>query len=322
MTPFVWRYFKAKHKEAAQPPFTELRPRLAGTLRLLRGHNFATSTGTFLVEFQEAQCFLTLAVQIALWYAISEDAVFNGAQNWATLANTQAVFFTLATVGEACVIVTQMSLRRFGMDSMYTFILATVTTIIASSVTSRALNRSWEEVRGMFSNVNLLPECGGRSSIRTYCMGSMYDEFNEFTLWPLYFHYIALGILWLKKILRVSADLFGPEWFIKRFRRFPKTTKVLRLVGFVVPKIATSCLLVSESLMLAMIGLGVASIKRSFESILGAELWNVGQIITMLVWAPVVAKYLYLLLGESIRSRCFLCMKARPLGFEADLRCI
>ncbi|KAH6880748.1 hypothetical protein B0T10DRAFT_581400 [Thelonectria olida] len=295
MAPFVWLYFRFEGKRATRPPFTELHPRFAGLLQRIKENNFAHSTSSFLAELQEGQCFVTLAVQIALWYANSEDAEFNGAQNWQSMADTRSIILTLGITSLAAVTLAQMNLRRLGLDSFYTFLLATSVVILTSVLSDKVLKPSSDKFREMFQDTNKVQECGGNPSLRTFCMDQGYDP-----SWRLLYYlcWVALGVLWLKKLWR---ELGGAQWYLIKSQGLPKKAqKVISSAGLALSKLTTGFMFYVEITMLGLIVVGINKVKFAFDDILSAQTWNIGQIIAMLVWAPVLSKYLYLIIGKSI----------------------
>lgn len=293
-----WRQWRCKQKgqslRAAKPS-----SRFRSRVKDLEQTNFANSTGTFLAEFQEAQCFFVVAIQAVVLYANYKPANFTNAENVQDLFTNYNIARRLYSMQVWPIILTQISLRRVRLDSIYTLVLSSLALVLAAitrTSDTHPLNRDWDE---MFKDHNSLPACGHHTSLRTYCKLEHKDE-TGLTKWPTHIDPMVasamsaiLAVLWWEKLwpLFRTKYLDQHNWldrpqrkrlFARTSRKISKTTPAF-LFGF-------------EALLIYFITQGLVDMPIRVSLWNGKNVeWNTGQAIAMLVWAPVLAKYLYLI---------------------------
>ncbi|KAJ4264356.1 hypothetical protein NW762_005554 [Fusarium torreyae] len=180
--------------------------RVSGLERLERT-NLAHATSTFLAELHEAQCFFVVAIEIALINASSRSAIFTGADNWQSLLwNRDSVQF-LAGMGAWPIILGQISLRRAQLDSMYYLLLSTLALVLAGVAADTAANPDPDRIYKMFQGQNVLEECGGHPSLRTFCVEERDGLYwYTFPAASIYAFLGLLAILWWIKLWSIMSD--------------------------------------------------------------------------------------------------------------------
>ncbi|KAK7577687.1 hypothetical protein V3481_016229 [Fusarium oxysporum f. sp. vasinfectum] len=277
--------------------------RVSGLERLERT-NLAHATSTFLAELHEAQCFFVVAIEIALINASSRSAIFTGADNWQSLLwNRDSVQF-LAGMGAWPIILGQISLRRAELDSMYYLILSTLALALAGVAADTAANPDPDRIYKMFQGQNTLEECGGHPSLRTFCV-----EERESIYWyvfPAGSIYAFLGLLAILWWARLWSLCNSPVSFVKRHKSLTKRQhEAWEWFKWFVIKASLLGIHIAEAGALACICFGLAVIRAPLLNLLlrgETGTWSVGQLVAVLIWAPVISKYAHL----AIRKLSFL----------------
>ncbi|RKL17543.1 hypothetical protein BFJ68_g4419 [Fusarium oxysporum] len=296
--------------------------RVSGLERLERT-NLAHATSTFLAELHEAQCFFVVAIEIALINASSRSAIFTGADNWQSLLwNRDSVQF-LAGMGAWPIILGQISLRRAELDSMYYLILSTLALALAGVAADTAANPDPDRIYKMFQGQNTLEECGGHPSLRTFCV-----EERESIYWyvfpagSIYAFLGLLAILWWAKLWSLCNS---PASFVKRHKSLSiRQLEAWEWFKWFVIKASLLGIHIAEAGALACICFGLAVIRAPLLNLLlrgETGTWSVGQLVAVLIWAPVISKYAHLAIlgvekGFRLRlSKAFEIVKREEYGF-------
>ena len=267
-----------------------LNPRLKSILSRIEESKIADATTNLLVEFQEAQSFFVLAIQIALLYATLQGISFINATSMSGyIANQQwireSALFVLFPV-----ILTQINLRRMGRDSIYSYLLCIVIMALgAAAVETVVLSYQQDALWALFAGQFPVEECGGNSSLRAYCThGTTFVVAGSDSL-P--FVLAVYGVLLLEKL---SIVLSSARWYSGLGSKLSVTqAKVIKSMKSAMSFILALFYASSEIALVALIG-------KSFSTIYGTatEGWNIGQLIAALIWAPVLAKYIYQITRE------------------------
>lgn len=279
-------------------PGPKLLSHRASGLERLERTNLAHATSTFLAELHEAQCFFIVAIGIALLTANSRAAIFTGAENWQSLLWNRDSIQVTAGLGAWPVVLGQVTLRRARLDSVYYLLLSTVALILAGAAADTAANPNPDKVYESFRNQNIMAECGGNPSLRTFCVENRFGIYwNPLPAASVYAFLGFLGILWwaeLWKRMRATA------WFPKRDKCLPKRAlKLYNRTRCMLPKVATILMHAAEAGGLTCIAFGLAQIRVPLVALLiqgDTGTWSVGQLVAVLIWAPVISKYLHLVI--------------------------
>ncbi|GAB1319232.1 Peptide transporter PTR2 [Madurella fahalii] len=261
---------------------------------------------TMLVDHQETQCFFTIGAQVALTYAASQPASFRGEQTYQQLMNNQAFMRVMGVMSLYSVTLAQLALRRAGMNSAYTlvFSVAAVTSKIISdaSIVTPGPEQLWSDFYGQ----NRVDECGANSSPRTFCyvkvnpveyLDQMTYSMNQ-VLPPAI---AAFALLLIDKIPARVWTALGPSAH-GPYRRLQTITRV----G---PQIMEALYWGLELFFFFMVCHGLdffqskvkdTVIRNSDESNAAGDFaergllrFTVGQVVAVMTWTPVMARYLY-----------------------------
>lgn len=272
--------------------------------RFLGESKLIHATLSLLVDFQEAQCFFVAAISVASILADRHYLDFYIAPNLPSLVMNRLFVITLGNVGALQITLTQISLYRADMDSLYSLIISTITLLLAGF--SASSTRGMGDKEGLFENPPRLDACGGNPSIRRMC-----DPTSDFAHWELNergicFYLIVWGILWFSKGSHYTG---WPTWFESRRNsatwngqaRWQRITMSgINLVTHTFKII----LFLAELSLPPQICIGVSQIRgidndhehNASEEGTDSGAWSFGQVSAVLIWLPVLVKYLYILL--------------------------
>jgi hypothetical protein len=270
-----------------------MRPRLESS-------RIVQAVTSLFVEFQEAQTYFIVAVQIATFIsynpAVTDTAGLNDS-SYASLLFDAGLAGLLNIMSVSSVLLVQCCLQRAHMYWWYTFFMVTSTcalAVVLFSIRSSLLPPAdglWER----FKADAPLPLCGGNPSPMTYCRPSRESAFLDNAVsgyvvsghialaWPaLFIDLLAFTIC--KKYPAVANRLKN----IDRkgiFQRQNKPWRAISLVYWFMLELLLPCLVVYNIVTLVFVLQGV--------SIGGGSNWSFGQVISVAVWAPTIVKFIY-----------------------------
>ncbi|SCO43902.1 uncharacterized protein FFMR_07274 [Fusarium fujikuroi] len=276
-----------------------LSPRVTHFLSKVEESRIADATTNLLVEFQEAQVFFVLAIQIALLIATLRGAEFIDASSISSYLVDQQWIRQSAQFVLLPIVLNQLSLRRMCRSSVYSLLLCAVVLIMGAAVIYKtALSYQQDKLWGMFSSKFSVQECGYNTSLRAYCSGS-----SGFYLLPgpsvMPWIFVLYGVLVLEKVAIAVSGL-------KRYKLWyesPAVSKIMDTTRLGAAVVLPVFYFASEIALLVFIGKACYLISHMVTP---GEDWNIGQLVAALIWAPVVAKYLYQILcgiSKSLENR-------------------
>lgn len=300
-----------------RPQSSKLIPRLSEQLERLNKTNLFYSTACFLADFHEAQCFFITAVSIALVYSNNQSASFNSAENWQSLGINQDHIQAITSAGALPLILTQLSLHRLGMDSIYSLVCSTTALIVTAVSVTQLKEFDATKVYDMFSDNKGLEECGGHPSLRTYCTTKWF-RLGSRPMEMIFPWLSIIAILWCLKVFSLLSkkadqarsqqnDGDKSQTFFHRWSKLMysfRNKKVRATTWGSVTKMTLNILLsVAQVVLMVFIIVQMVGLVKMQLEVSGAvdvedSMWNVGQVIAVLVWAPVMARYLYTLFCE------------------------
>jgi hypothetical protein len=266
--------------------------RLISYLEKLVDSNFTHATASIVADFHEAQCFFVAATSIAVIYAgQTGGAQFSGSEDWASLVLNENLASALGRQGIISVALTQLILVRLSMDSDYALLCSTLAVGLGLANSLRVREFDADGVHEIFGEEKKgLHECGGNPSLTTFCAsrdGLAFAPLGGF-LFNLGFAATAVAVLpicWCSKISQHNA-MGDPSSFKSHFAGTLFTACPLALLIFTTTDT------------------GYGSATSALWSNDGT--WNVGQVIAVLLWVPLLAKYFYTLLckRENTSNHC------------------
>ncbi|RSL50388.1 hypothetical protein CEP54_011955 [Fusarium duplospermum] len=285
--------------------------------------NLTHATSTFLVEFHEAQCFFVISIEIALLYSASRVS-FTGVTTRAALVLFAHLLSIIACLGAWPILLIQASLRRRRLDSFYYLTLSTAAMLLAFWASLEVVYPDFDDVRELLAGQNMILECGNNTSLLSLCSSNsnmnLVSIMNVSPPGMRHVFLLLISLFWVPKLWELSAKI---TWLRKK----PQTSTEQRHNGTVWQR--TVRIGTAVFFFLATDGIAMTFIMFSLHDLHNLRLeldlgeWSVGQVIAVLVWAPVISKYLYLIIfgvekGFLYRiSRAFTVVK-RPIKIESD----
>ena len=275
--------------------------------RRLAQSNFTKALGVSSLELQEVQICFVLALQIAmLATGLGNDTTYIASYNMA-LINTKAIE-VLATIGFIPVLLLHAMLSVKRMRWRYTgvlFDIVTVLTLTMFALPSNRITPSYAALWTQWKQNQGLDICGGSPTPMLLCNADAYGPVKS-----LQMSYIAVTSC-------VSGLLLNHPDFLEK-----SSIRYLRLKSNSAALVETSRQTKSPSSgksKLNLLGIyfigGIASLfgwylyslnllaSAIIETMSVDASWGFGQVVSVVVWAPTVIKWLYLSICESTSTR-------------------
>lgn len=218
----------------------------------------------------------------------------SGSDNWATLAKFTSMVQTVASIGAWPILLTQVSLRRARLHSTYYLALSTASLTLAIITSATTSFPSDKEMHKLFRGQNDIAECGGNPSLLLFCGPTFIISLSSRPIiMGLFLSF--MGLLWLEKIRDMIA---GKRWLQKtRQRLTQRQQQVATWARLILTKIVAIFLFLWEICLIIFFAFSVVDLEFLRMEVDEAE-WGVGQVIAVLIWAPVISKYFYLIICE------------------------
>lgn len=310
MTPFLWITWGM---EGARESFTSFYPRLQSLLRSIEKSNILQSTIALIIDFQEAQCFLLMAIQIGVLVATNK-ADFHSQSTYFSLEENRIAAHDLASLGVALVCIIQLTLCRLKVDSIYTLLLSTFTVALAGATMKHGFSsQRMGEITSSLSGDMKVDECGEYGSLRFQCLGDTFFDGLSMNIDGLDRRRLAVScssliLVWAIKLCRELSNQSFLHYVKKRYQWQSAWAARLRLHVWV-PVLADFTHFGFEAFLFYTVILSSAALfphignkgytkwesDDIYTSYVKPQEWNIGQILAILVWAPVLFKYVYAL---------------------------
>ncbi|KAF5485525.1 hypothetical protein CGCF413_v013757 [Colletotrichum fructicola] len=255
----------------------------------LRASRFAVALYSSIIDFQEAQAFFTLAVQLATIVMFMTDQVPVIRIDWRAAriysAENTLVFLLM-----------QSELQRKGMRWWYMFFLSFAVGVLGMVIRNLGLEAP--------ITLGAIAKCGNRSrNIMQTCYNNGSSAFRDAFrdedrggsdyFISFLFSTVVLSIDQLGHILRLRRSLQSKlEYWLGRLPLFISLLRfgsVIWCATWFVSNVLLASLLMRNA---------TAILNEMGGSIWDRDKWTFGQIIAVLPWAPVISKYLYCSLCE------------------------
>lgn len=260
------------------------------------------STATFIAEMQEAQCFFLLAVQVGLIFANGKPDEDFGSDSWQDILFNRSIMKGLTATAALSILLNQILLYKVRLDSVYSLLLCTAVFIMIYVDFLAPLTRGidFNSIDDKFRLDDPSGKCGKMQSMASHC--SVKDETGLRR--PQFLMRMCLTVLillWFKKLWRE----FGGA---QRLKYYAKTASGMEnLAALYLIQLGrlfmTMFILVSEVTFVVFMAMNFGTIysvllfpDQLLSSTPHVGPWSIGQIISVQVWAPVIAKYLYILI--------------------------
>lgn len=287
---------------------TVLQNRLAQT-RL----NAATITS--LVEFQEVQVFFVIAIQIAtLATSQIEGRSSSGSNSFAEVLLNAQMVQSLAVNSILPIVLTQCVLQREGMLWWYSFGLTSTTVLLAEIVRAPSMSRvsDFETLWQNFKEASPVEACGGLPNPMTYCNTDNYNgRYGEWkgTGVALIFVYIAIATLLIDMLATVPRVQQHINFHIYRVSLAAETHELRGFLFLVLKNYLWPCFRelwwfgVQAGLLAFVVSYFAEVLIMAFSvDLMDFGNFNYGQLISVMVWAPTLGKFVYFSICEFLIS--------------------
>lgn len=265
--------------------------------KIIANSRAAAALTSGLVEFQEAQAFFVLSIQFATLIIFASDdnsAMLSSTDSFAeAVVNVEAVQM-LSINGLLPVLFTQVGLMNLGFRWWYMTLLVLTVFTMTVLISQKSLMPDYDELWAYFKAESPITMCGGNPSPMTYCLSSL-TGINDALVRMNSGLYVSLGVMpailidqiWhlLNRHGRLDAAL--DDWELTN-------SKVMYSRRRVWPKVKAIVWFVLQLTLVVYVGLYAKSLKDILKFVgTSSSDWTFGQIIAIMVWAPVVGKYVY-----------------------------
>ncbi|KAF2965998.1 hypothetical protein GQX73_g7580 [Xylaria multiplex] len=281
---------------------------------------FSTAVESISVDFQEAQIFFVLTIQIATFWFFNPTKVIENSSTYAEVSNTSIWAKSILVVVILPVLLGQTVLQRSGRHWWYTSFLTTVAALVTLVFINTPLGADYSTFWTKLKNENPISQCGGNPSPNTYCGVSgytkIYGESSQLTEATAKKDILILQhegklsdvvdfiLIWAPTFL-LADQLFiwicGLQLW-KRTSQFCKRashwdtlsgptqgwiTKVSRTLIWVIWTAHQSLLVISLVLTSSIL----LFLFNALTPLAGG--WSYGQLVAALIWAPLGLKLVY-----------------------------
>ena len=247
-----------------------------------------------LVEFQEAQSFLMISIQIASIYVMSKKPELYGAVSFSQLMINISITKSICLEAIAFVTFGLWLVHKTDMKSWYILFCSTLTVIL--SIVTFHLSSHWKVIPANLSlpQENSLYECGHHPPPLIWCGNlTLEDRGNSFIIGFFATCIILFCYLFCHKLIvllqvgswsRQNPRDSNYQWCRTVYcyiDGLPHNSRWIKL----------SFDICVELTLITIIGFFTVKLISSVYDNLTD--WNLGQVIAVTIWAPVIVKYLY-----------------------------
>lgn len=257
----------------------------------------AAALTSALVEFQEVQTFFVLSIQMAtlIIFAGSDHAAMLSSTNSFAEAVTNVQIVQLLSInGMLPVLFTQIGLMRLGIRWWYMMALVICVFVTAIVVSQQSLMPTYSTLWTYFTEESPIDTCGGNPSPMTYCLDSL-DGLNAtlnrmnsgLVVGCMVIVALLMDQVWHSLNHSGRMDEGLDKWELSN-------AKVLFFRRRVAPVLLGVVWFGLEFALLIYVGIYLKSVIGILKWVgTSSSDWTFGQLVAIMVWAPVIGKYLY-----------------------------
>lgn len=250
-----------------------------------------------LVEFQEVQTFFVISIQFAtlIIFAGSDHAAMLSSTNSFAEAVTNVQIVQLLSInGMLPVLFTQIGLMRLGIRWWYMMTLVLGVFVTGLVVSQQSLMPTYTTLWTYFTEESPIDTCGGNPSPMTYCLDSL-DGLNAtlsrmnsgLVVGCMVIVALLMDQIWHSLNRNGRMDEGLDNWELSNAR-------VLFIRRRVAPVVLGVMWFGLEFALLIYVGIYLKSVIGILKFVgTSASDWTFGQLVAIMVWAPVIGKYLY-----------------------------
>lgn len=257
----------------------------------------AAALTSALVEFQEVQGFFVASIQFATLFVFASDdktAMLSSTSSFGEAVLNVEVVQMLSINGVLPVLLIQIGLMRLGVRWWYMTSIVVGVFLVALLIATKSLMPDYDTLWAYFKESGPIDMCGGNPSPMTYCFNSL-DGLNAVLQRMnsgLELGCVTASVLLLDQVWHTlngnnRLDHALDEWELRNCLVLFLRRRVRR--GFVA--LLWFCV---EFGLLIYVGIYLKAVVEVLKVVgMDSSYWTYGQIIAVMMWAPVVGKYIY-----------------------------
>ncbi|KAF6832569.1 hypothetical protein CPLU01_06111 [Colletotrichum plurivorum] len=255
--------------------------RLRSTLARLRSSRFSTALFSTIIEFQETQLFLTLALQLATMFMVAVNEDLSSAVD---LRAARAI-----TSGQTFMaLLTQIIMQRRGLHWWYTVILTLI--VGGMAIMIRVRIQSKVQLQSLPSTSG----CGkSQASILELCPSGGGGDRMRFSQEAVFDHVVLYAVTMFVLVVDQLRQLPWVVSKLERLREGKKSRAPIIFYNSLSVFWNLGWLALTFFLFYSLLFNASFIFKEVGETLNKMEKWTFGQVVAVLPWAPVVAKYIY-----------------------------
>ncbi|KAK0702203.1 hypothetical protein B0H67DRAFT_558515 [Lasiosphaeris hirsuta] len=248
------------------------------------------------VEFQEAQGFFTLAVQIATlmtfkfsymygtdYAALKSVSVINKAS-----LNSQLVQ-VLSINSLFPVLLMQSVLQRAGMRWTYTLVITVTVVIFAIIIHHATMLPSFPILWDHLKTAESIPQCGGNPPLTAHCLKQPLN-LSLGSIPTIGAAFAMVGILLVDEFVYIVRVDSRPK-FMPNSAKWVMLKPWLYGAGVPIFHLIWAC---TDLALLTIVGLHLCNLLTlATGGTMTSDNWTYGQVVTAMVWTPIFGKYVY-----------------------------
>ena len=257
----------------------------------------AAALTSALVEFQEVQGFFVASIQFAtllVFAADDQSAMLSSTSSFGEAVLNVEVVQMLSVNGVLPVLFIQIGLMRLGVRWWYMMSIVVGVFVLSMVIATRNLMPDYDTLWAYFKESGAIEMCGGNPSPMTYCLNSvgvlnpaLASMNSGLLLGCVTIAVLVLDQLWHSVNHNGRLDDALDEWELSSARG-------LFLRRRVWPVFIALLWFSLEFGLLIYVGIYLKATITILDLVgTSASNWTYGQLIAVMVWAPVIGKYVY-----------------------------
>ncbi|KAK3994830.1 hypothetical protein QBC44DRAFT_379248 [Cladorrhinum sp. PSN332] len=239
------------------------------------------------MEFQEAQAFFTLAIQVATFVTFRPVMDSSSLASIGESIMNLELVRTLAVNGILPILLMQSVLQRTGMKWSYNLVLVFSTFVFALIADSRELTSStYETLWDNLKHEEHIAECGGNPTLMAFCLTSV-QKLGFRSLSVLQVASPTIMVLTIDQLLSTPYATSIGLWV----RELPFVTSHTCWLAIFASRIVWCGL---EGILVLITSVHIFNLKCVADGLgMSSGQWSYGQVVSAMIWAPVLGKLVY-----------------------------
>ncbi|PSR77102.1 hypothetical protein BD289DRAFT_445831 [Coniella lustricola] len=250
-----------------------------------------------LAEFQEVQVFFVASIQLttlAIFASSNHAAMLSSSSSFAEAVLNVEIVQMLSVTGTLPLLFTQIGLMRLGVRWWYLTVMVLLTFSLAIIISQQSLMPDYDTLWNYFKENAPIEACGDNPSPMTYCLdtltgidGALGSVDSGLFVGFFVFPALVADNLWHSLNRHGKLDKRLDNWEVRN----SSVLFLRRRAWPILKKAGWFCL---EFALLIYVGMYLKALIDILKFVGTAKSsWTFGQLIAVMVWAPLAGKYLY-----------------------------